>query len=115
MTVVRVGRIAIAAALLNAPSFVAIGSGDTPVADSDTTLAVEEYRVTPTRVISSANRIQIRVLFPVSGLPAQAEEIGVFIGGSGTADSGRLMLRQLFSFTPGSSDLQMVIEVLVES
>lgn len=94
-------------------SHIAVGTGTTDPASGDTTLETETNRA----VVSNATRMgavaEARAFFTNSNLPSTVEEIGLFLNGSSTPDSGSLGVRRLNEFVKASSDLLVLVQVTV--
>ena len=100
--------------ILDDISHAAVGSGTTAEATSDTTLATETDRLAPTSTHRQANQIVVRTFFSNANLPTTVEELGWFMNGSGSANSGEMLTRALNSFTKGSQDLNIVLQLTVD-
>ena len=103
-----------ARAILNDISHIAVGSSDVAEEVSDTALGAETNRLAPAATKQISNQIVIRAFFANANLPPTVEELGLFMNGSGRADSGELLMRALSSFTKGRQDLNVVIQLTVK-
>jgi hypothetical protein len=92
-------------------SHMAVGTGTTTESPSDTQLATETYRNSITKKFVQGRKIQERTLITNANLPATMEEFGLFMNGSGSANSGSLLTRTLSTFVKGSQDLLIVVEI----
>lgn len=87
-----------------APHYVAIGTGTTAPAAGDTALGAEVFRKAVTSVSAGTNPGELLITLYLSSSDAVGDaitEVGVFAGASasGTAGSGVLMGRALYSHT----------------
>jgi len=110
----NVGLNRAAQVVLNDVSHAAVGSGTGAEATTDTKLTTETNRLAPTSTNRQANQIIIRTFFANADLPTTVEELGWFMNGSGSADSGELLVRALSTFVKGSQDLNMVLQLTVD-
>ena len=91
----------------------AVGTNaNTPVV-GDTQLIQETNRAAITQSFRQSTVFQVRVLFANANLPATTEEIGAFLNGSGSPNTGPILVRVLDQFTKGSADLLAVFEITV--
>jgi len=100
--------------ILDNISHTVVGSGTTAEATNDTTLDTETNRLAPTSTRKVANQILVRTFFSNTNLPTTVEEVGWFMNGSGSVDSGELLVRALSSFTKGSQDLNIVLQLTIQ-
>ena len=113
--IVQAGREKVAQLLKDAITHIAVGTDDTPVGGDDTQLGAEVFRAPPSASFLIGSKFQLRSFFPNANLPSTLEEVGWFIEGSGTANSGELLNRELVEFTKNNSDLQVILEIEVRS
>ncbi len=99
--------------ILDDISHFAVGTGTTAEATTDTTLDTETNRLAPTSSKRQENQLIVRTLFSNANLPATTEEMGVFMNGSGSVDTGELLVRSLLNFVKGSQDLNLVLQFTV--
>ena len=80
-------------------NYCALGTGTTPAANGDTTLDTETYR----KVIASATFLNnvafISAFFSAAEVSGTFEELGYFIDGTATVDTGQLFSRFLATIT----------------
>ncbi len=112
-TIPDVGLNRTAQLILDDISHAAVGSGTTVDATNDIKLATETNRLAPTSSKRTANQLISRTFFSNANLPATTEELGWFMNGSGSADSGELLTRALSTFVKGSQDLNIVLQLTV--
>lgn len=99
-----------------APKYVAIGTGSTAPAATDTAMVSEAYRKAVTSVVAGANPGELTItlyLGPSDSVGTVIAEVGVFAGASATstAGSGVLMGRALYSHTHTNSEsIQFTID-----
>lgn len=99
--IVQAGRTAIADRLTNATpdssllvGYIAVGTGTTAPADGDTTLETETARKAINSKTHSADVAAIATTFNAGDIPVSTlKEVGLFIEGSATPDSGTLLAR----------------------
>ena len=88
--------------------YLAIGTGNTAITDSDATLDTEIFRTAPVSGPTNTDIGEITTEFIVldTEAVAQIEEIGIFVGTSATAsaDSGTLLSRILWSKNKTASE-----------
>jgi len=113
VVVPEVGLNRAAQVILNDISHAAVGSGTTAEATSQTQLATETNRLAPTSTHRQSNQLVVRTFFSNANLPTTVEELGWFMNGSGTANSGEMLARALNSFTKGSQDLNIVLQLTI--
>lgn len=107
-----VGRAAVAHHLTSAspnPSslrvnYVALGSGSTTPANGNTQLNTEVYRNTTASQTNSNNTAYITGFFSAVETTGTYAEAGLFIGASGTANSGSLFSHVLISITKSATE-----------
>ena len=103
-----------AAAVIGADvTHIAVGTSTTAPTSVSTTLVAESDRLAPSNRIYTANETQIRSFFPNANLPTTVEEVGAFMNGTGTPDSGEPVLLHNLTFTKGTQDLYLVIKLTV--
>jgi hypothetical protein len=89
-------------------NFVAVGTSNKIIEDTDTMLDAEIFRITPTSAPTLVSLGVVRTQFILSKLVAigQLEEIGIFCGSTatGSADTGNMLSRILWSFTKTAND-----------
>jgi len=107
----NVGLNRAAQVILDNVSHTAVGSGTTAPAVGDTTLVTETDRLAPSNSLRSSNELQLRTFFPNANLPTTVEEAGWFMNGSGTVDSGELLVRSTLTFAKGSNDMYLVMKM----
>ena len=100
--------------ILSDISHSAVGTGTTAESRTDTKLATETNRLAPTSTKRVENRITIRTFFANANLPGTTEELGWFLNGTGSTDSGELLTRALSTFVKGSQDLNIVLQLTVK-
>jgi len=94
-------------------SHAAVGTGTAAEAEDDSNLATETDRLAPTSQKRQGNQLLVRTFFSNANLPTTVEEFGWFMNGSGSADSGEFLVRNLSTFTKGSQDLNIVLSLSV--
>lgn len=107
-----VGRAAIANALTDATpapattriNYVALGSGTNAPANGDTTLQTETYRNTVASETNASNIAYITGFFSATETSGTYREAGLFIEGTGSANSGTLLSRVAINITKSSSE-----------
>ena len=110
--IVTDGGLANIAALLagngGAYAWLALGDSDTAVAVTDTALGNETFRTAMTEA-SSTGAVCTAVfdIFPSEAV-ATHKEIGVFVGGTSTADSGTLVSHALSTFTKTADEEYLI-------
>ena len=92
-------------------SHAAIGTGTGAESTADIKLTTESFRQAPTSQKRQANQMIIRTFIANADLPATTEEIGWFMNGTGTTDSGELLVRHLLTFVKGTSDLNITLQM----
>lgn len=92
-------------------SHAAVGTGTTAPNKADTQLVTETDRVATTKRVRQGTRFQQRTFFTNANLPTTLEETGWFMNGTGAADSGELLERSTFTFTKGTQDLLVILEI----
>lgn len=94
-----VGRAVIAQRLANditytgTINYCALGTGTGPAANGDTQLATETYRKLANSRTNSSNIAYISTFFSATEVTGTFKEVGHFIDGTATADSGQLFSR----------------------
>jgi len=112
-TLLDEGLARIAQVILNDISHCAVGTSNTAEATNDAKLGTETDRLAPTSTSRTENQIIVRTFFSNANLPTTVEELGWFMNGSGSVDSGEILIRALSSFTKGSQDLNVVLQLTV--
>lgn len=108
--VVLVGRQTLANQFMPSPETacaftnIAIGSGETAWNDTQTTLIAETTRVGLVSTGSGEGSATCAAVFPAGTATGTHKEIGVFLNGSLTANSGVLWSRILYNVTVGAPD-----------
>jgi hypothetical protein len=92
---------------------IAVGSNATAHIVGNTTLGTETNRLAPTNRLYNNNESQIRSFFPNDNLPTTVEEIGAFMNGTGSADSGSALVLHNLTFSKGTQDLYLVAKLQV--
>ncbi len=100
--------------ILDDITHIAVGTGTATPTSGDVKLATETQRNTPTKAIRQGARLHIRTLFSNADLPATMEEIGWFMNGTGTIDSGELLVRALLNFVKGNDDLIAIVQLTIK-
>ena len=93
---------------------IAVGTGTNPPVAGDTQLQEETNRQALTSSFRVSNIFQVRSLFTNSNLPSTLEEIGLFLNGTGSPNSGDLLVHTLETFVKGSADLLVVMEITIQ-
>lgn len=88
---------------------VAVGSNATAPSIADIALGVEEARVAA-ETLEFGVKFQARGFFTNAELPATTREVGVFLNGTATPNSGSLLAHELLEFAKNSSDLLVIVE-----
>ena len=103
-----VGRTMIADNLTNSSpdvvmriNFTAIGTGDTAVANGDTTLVAETFRKTTSSATNADNVAFITAFYTATETSGTFKEHALFSAGTASADSGTLFSRVLLNPTSG--------------
>jgi hypothetical protein len=96
-------------------AYCAIGSDNTAITTSDTTLGAEEFR-TPYVVISNPSSTTMNATFYITttDYSGSIEEIGIFCGGDATssADTGNLLSHALWSYSKSVTE-ELLIEYVI--
>ena len=95
-------------------SHAAVGTGTTTPATGDTKLVTETNRATPSKTVRQGAKIHHRTLFANNNLPATTEELGWFMNGTASADSGSIIARALSTFAKGDKDLVIILEITLK-
>ena len=95
-------------------SHCAVGTDNTAPTTADTALGTETDRVATTKRVQQAEKFQARTNFTNANLPATLEEVGWFMNGSGTPDSGELLIHATLTFVKGNQDLLLILEGTIE-
>lgn len=111
MTVIQVGMDRIRTITLSDINYVAVGTGTATPTSSDTSLQTETHRQVPTTKVERGDNLVIRTLIINADLPATVNEVGFFMNGTATPDSGQMLVRSLLTFTKGNQDLNLVFEI----
>ncbi len=106
-----VGENQIAQVVMDDVSHVGVGTGTNAAVTTDTQLQTETARIAPSNRIRTANQLLVRTFLLNSDLPTTAEEFGWFMNGSGTPDSGELLVRTNLQFVKGSQDLFITLQM----
>ena len=114
MTIATVGLERAAVLIKNDISHGAVGDDNTAPTIDDTTLTNEIDREAPDTAIVQGKVIQIRTQHVNANLPATTEELGLFMNGTGAADSGELLIHILSTFVKGTQDLLTIFEIELE-
>ncbi len=109
-----VGENQIAQIVMDDVSHVAVGTGTATAINTNTQLQTETKRISPTTRIRNANQLLVRTFFANGDLPTTAEEFGWFMNGTGTPDSGELLVRTNLQFVKGSQDLFITLQMDVD-
>lgn len=107
-----VGRAAIANALTDATpspaslliSHMALGSGTNAPANGDTTLQTEVYRNAIASLTNSSNLAYATGFYSTTETSGTYREVGLFIAGSGTANTGTLLSRSAINITKSATE-----------
>jgi hypothetical protein len=107
-----VGRAAIANALTDSSpspsslliSHMALGSGTNAPANADTTLQTETYRNAIASLTNSSNIAYATGFFSTTETSGTYREVGLFIAGSGTANTGTLLSRSAINITKSATE-----------
>lgn len=83
-------------------NYVALGSGSASPANADTTLATEVYRNLTASATNSNNIAYITGFFSATETNGTYAEVGLFIAGTASANTGSLFSRALLSVTKSS-------------
>jgi len=106
------------AALMGADTVhLSVGTGTANPLAGNTQLATETARAAVDATIQTGNQIEFRAFFANASLPSTTNEVGLHFNGSGSANSGSLMVRaNAIAFVKGSTDLYLTFKVtLAES
>lgn len=96
-------------------SHTAVGTGTNAAVITDSQLQTETNRLATLKTIRDANILQHRVFFLNSQMPApDVKEAGWFMNGTIAADSGEILARSQFTFTKGTQDLLLIIEMSIQ-
>ncbi len=112
-TVINEGLIRVATVISNDISHAAVGTNNSAEANNDSNLGTETDRLAPTSSKVQGNQLINRTFFSNSNLPATVEELGWFMNGSGSVDSGEFLVRALSGFVKGSQDLNIVLQITI--
>lgn len=83
----------------------AVGTGTNAPANGDTTLQTETYRNNIASSVSSSNVAYLSMFLNASEAASSTlREAGLFIGGSGTVDTGTLLSRVAINIVKGVAD-----------
>lgn len=103
-----VGRAVLAQRLSNNTTYtgivnkVALGTGTTPAANGDTTLGTEVYRNNAASLTSADNIAYITGFFTAAETNGTYAEVGLFIDGTASANTGQLFSRALAAIIKSS-------------
>jgi len=97
--------------VLDDATHVGVGTSTTAPTSSDTQLGTETNRKAVTKTFRQGKSIQIRAFFPNADLPATMDEAGLFLNGTGAADSGSMLVRGLSNFVKGTNDLTVIFQL----
>lgn len=86
----------------------AIGTGTTTPTAADIKLVTETQRNSITLDLEAGKSVQSRTFFTNAELPATMEEVGWFMNGTATVDSGELLTRALINFVKADGDLLII-------
>jgi sugar (pentulose or hexulose) kinase len=89
------------------------GTGQAAALGTDTQLTEETHRTAVTQRLQQGETFQIRTLMTNSNMPTILYELGLFMNGSGSPNTGDMLLRVLETFTKESADLLVVFEVTI--
>jgi hypothetical protein len=93
-------------------NYCALGDDNSTVSASDTTLGNEVYRNTVASQTNSGAEAYITAFFNQTETDGTYEEFGLFINGSGTANSGQLLSHVTQSITKGATET-LTIDVTI--
>lgn len=82
-------------------NYTALGTGTASPTNSDTTLGTEVYRKATASATNSANVAYVTAFYTAVETTGTYKEAGLFIGASGTANSGALFSRVLLNAPAG--------------
>ena len=105
--VTNIGLDGVAESLFNAISHIAIGTGTADENEDDEALETETFRIAPDSKTVEDRLITIRVFFRNNDLPNEITEVGIFLRGTGDADSGNLLARWITSIFSNVNDLTL--------
>ncbi len=103
-----VGRTVLTARLAGTTTYtgtvnkVALGSGSTAPANSDTQMTTESYRNTLLSATSASTIAYLTGFFTAAETSGTYAEVGLFIDGTGTANTGQMFSHALASITKSS-------------
>lgn len=92
-------------------NYIAVGTGGDEPSVSDSQLASETNRVAVAQTFRQGAIFQVRALFNNANLPTTVKEIGLFLNGSGSPNTGDMLVRVLETFAKGASDWLIVVEI----
>lgn len=78
-------------------NYIAVGTGNAAPANGDTTLDTETYRMAPSSQTYTNNIAYLSAFIPAGTATNTLYEGGMFIDGTGSADTGQLFSRVVFS------------------
>jgi len=114
-TVIPSEGLARIASLINDDSnFIGVGSNNNPPVSSDSQLVEETNRAAIASKFLQNNKAQFRALFINSSLPTVTEEMGLFLDGNGSPNTGHILVRATEQFTKLSADLLIIFEVTAQ-
>ena len=85
-------------------NYVALGSNATTPANADTTLGTETYRNAIASRTNSSNIAYLTGFFSATETSGTYREVGLFINGTGSADSGTLFSHAAVNITKSTSE-----------
>lgn len=97
--------------ILDDCTHLAVGTGTTPPQAGDSQLGEETNRVAIGQKLRTGATIQLRATFANANMPTTFEEVGLFMNGSSSPNSGDILVRALENFTKASADLLLVFEI----
>jgi hypothetical protein len=87
----------------------AVGTSTTSPLVSDTQLGTETNRIATTTETQSGRAFQNRTFYANADMPATIEEVGWFMNGSASANSGSILAHVLLNFVKASDDMTLVL------
>lgn len=95
-------------------NFLAVGTTETSLNNGQTQLVEETHREEVTQTLKQGSIFQVRALFANADLPSSVTEMGAFLNGNASANTGSMLIRAIETFTKGDSDLLLTVEVEFE-
>jgi hypothetical protein len=92
-------------------SHAAVGTGSATPLPGDSQLQEETDRSSVSNILQQGTTFQIKTHHPNASLPTTTEELGLFMNGSGSPNTGDMLVRVLERFTKESADLVSVFEI----